>query len=93
MDLKEKIRSIPDFPIPGVLFRDITTLLKDGEGYRALIDELAASLGDEKVDLVIGPEARGFVIGSALASMSMGWSTVQMCWKSMRTPFGRASAS
>ena len=67
MDLKEKIRSIPDFPIPGVLFRDITTLLKDGEGYRALIDELAASLGDEKVDLVIGPEARGFVIGSALA--------------------------
>lgn len=50
-----------------MLFRDITTLLKDGEGYRALIDELAASLGDEKVDLVIGPEARGFVIGSALA--------------------------
>lgn len=48
MDLKEKIRSIPDFPIPGVLFRDITTLLKDGEGYRALIDELAASLGDER---------------------------------------------
>ena len=67
MDLKEKIRSIPDFPIPGVLFRDITTLLKDGEGYRALIDALADSLRDVPVDLVIGPEARGFVIGSALA--------------------------
>ena len=67
MDLKEKIRNIPDFPIPGVLFRDITTLLKDGEAYHALIDALVASLGEEKVDLVIGPEARGFVIGSALA--------------------------
>lgn len=67
MDLKEKIRSIPDFPIPGVLFRDITTLLKDGEGYQELIRQLAGSLKDIKVDLVIGPEARGFVIGSALA--------------------------
>ena len=67
MDLKEKIRSIPDFPIPGVLFRDITTLLKDGEGYHALIDMMADSLEGVPVDLVIGPEARGFVIGSALA--------------------------
>lgn len=67
MDLKDKIRSIPDFPIPGVLFRDITTLLKDGEGYHALIDMMADSLQGVPVDLVIGPEARGFVIGSALA--------------------------
>jgi len=67
MDLKEKIRSIPDFPIKGVLFRDITTLLKDKDGYHALIDEIVESLDGKQVDLVIGPEARGFVIGSALA--------------------------
>ncbi len=67
MDLKEKIRSIPDFPIKGVLFRDITTLLKDKEGYHALIETIADSLRDRQVDLVIGPEARGFVIGAALA--------------------------
>ena len=67
MDLKEKIRSIPDFPIKGVLFRDITTLLKDKDGYHALINTIADSLKDREVDLVIGPEARGFVIGAALA--------------------------
>ena len=67
MNLKEKIRSIPDFPIKGVLFRDITTLLKDKEGYHALIETIADSLRDRQVDLVIGPEARGFVIGAALA--------------------------
>ena len=67
MDLKEKIRSIPDFQIKGVLFRDITTLLKDKDGYHALIETIADSLRDRQVDLVIGPEARGFVIGAALA--------------------------
>ena len=67
MDLKEKIRSIPDFPIKGVLFRDITTLLMDKDGYHALIETIADSLRDRQVDLVIGPEARGFVIGAALA--------------------------
>ena len=67
MDLRDKVRNIPDFPIKGVLFRDITTLLKDKEGYHELIDTLAKSLSDRKVDLVVGPEARGFVIGSALA--------------------------
>ena len=67
MDLKEKIRSIPDFPIKGVLFRDVTTLLKDPEGYHALVETIADSLRDRKVDLVVGPEARGFVIGAALA--------------------------
>ncbi len=67
MDLKEKIRNIPDFPVKGVLFRDITTLLKDKEGYHALVETIAGSLRDRQVDLVIGPEARGFVIGAALA--------------------------
>lgn len=67
MDLKDSIRSIPDFPIKGVLFRDITTLLKNPDAYCQLVDTLADSLRDRHVDLVIGPEARGFVIGSALA--------------------------
>lgn len=67
MDLKDMIRSIPNFPVGGVLFRDITTLLKDKDGYHALIEQMADSLKDKKIDLVIGPEARGFVIGSALA--------------------------
>ena len=67
MDLKDSIRSIPDFPIKGVLFRDITTLLKNPDAYCQLVDTLADSLRDRHVDLVIGPEARGFVIGAALA--------------------------
>jgi adenine phosphoribosyltransferase len=67
MDLKSKIRSIPDFPKKGILFRDITTLLKDKDAYHTLISTLAESLSGKAVDIVIGPEARGFVIGSALA--------------------------
>ena len=67
MDLKQTIRNIPDFPKEGILFRDITTLLKDADAYEQLISELADSLKDYDVDIVIGPEARGFVIGSALA--------------------------
>ena len=67
MDLKQTIRNIPDFPKEGILFRDITTLLKDADAYEQLISELADSLKAYAVDVVIGPEARGFVIGSALA--------------------------
>ncbi|MDO4567864.1 MAG: adenine phosphoribosyltransferase [Clostridia bacterium] len=67
MDLRDKIRNIPDFPKEGILFRDITTLLKDAEAYEALITELVKSLENYDVDIVVGPEARGFVIGSALA--------------------------
>jgi len=67
MNLKEKIRVIPDFPKPGIRFKDITTLLKDPEAYRELIDRMADGLKDMKVDAVVGPEARGFVIGAPLA--------------------------
>lgn len=67
MDLKSKIRNIPDFPKEGILFRDITTLLKDGEAYKELIDIIADSLRGMDIDVVVGPEARGFVIGSAVA--------------------------
>ena len=78
MDLKETIRNIPDFPIPGVLFRDVTTLFKNPKAYHQLIDEIAASIGDRKVDLVVGPEARGFVMGAALAyAMNAGFVLVR----------------
>ncbi|HWS30778.1 MAG TPA: adenine phosphoribosyltransferase [Clostridia bacterium] len=67
MELKDTIRNIPDFPQKGILFRDITTLLKDADAYHELIKRIVKSLEGKEVDLVVGPEARGFVIGSALA--------------------------
>jgi adenine phosphoribosyltransferase len=67
MDLKSTVRSLPDFPKKGILFRDVTTLIKNPEAYHQLIAEMAESVKDKKVDIVVGPEARGFVIGSALA--------------------------
>ena len=67
MDFKSKIRTIPDFPKEGILFRDITTLIKDKEAYTALIAQISDSLKGLNVDIVIGPEARGFVMGSAVA--------------------------
>src|SRR5258708_19622538 len=66
--LKSLIRTIPNFPKPGILFYDITTLLKDKNGYATLVDALAAHyIGMENVDLVLGIEARGFIFGPALA--------------------------
>ena len=66
-ELKATIREIPDFPKEGILFYDITTLLKNAEAYESLITQIADSLGELDVDIVIGPEARGFVIGAAVA--------------------------
>lgn len=65
--LKQTIRNIPDFPSKGILFRDITTLVKDPEAYGSLIATLANELRPYDIDIVIGPEARGFVVGSAVA--------------------------
>jgi adenine phosphoribosyltransferase len=65
--LKDLVRSVPDFPKPGILFYDITTLLKDKTGFAQLIDAFAAYYIDKKVDLVLGIEARGFIFGPALA--------------------------
>jgi len=65
--LKHLIRTVPDFPKPGILFYDITTLLKDKSGFAQLIDALAAYYIDKKIDLVLGIEARGFIFGPALA--------------------------
>ncbi|AVX21459.1 MULTISPECIES: adenine phosphoribosyltransferase [Carboxydocella] len=67
MNFKDKIRIIPDFPKPGIRFKDITTLLRDGQALRAAVQEIANRFRDEKIDLVVGPEARGFVIGTPVA--------------------------
>lgn len=67
MDFKDYIRVIPDFPQPGISFKDITTLLKDGEMYRKAINELKVMVSDLKIDVIAGPEARGFVVGAPLA--------------------------
>jgi adenine phosphoribosyltransferase len=66
-DLKKLIREIPDFPKPGILFYDITTLLKDKLGFATLIDGLAEHYIGKDVDLVLGMEARGFIFGPAVA--------------------------
>ena len=66
-DLKSLIREVPDFPKPGILFYDITTLLKDRQGFARLIDALTEHYIDKHVDLVLGIEARGFIFGPALA--------------------------
>src|ERR1700676_4018926 len=65
--LKELVRTVPDFPKPGILFYDITTLLKDKTGFAQLIDALAAHYIGKEIDLVLGIEARGFIFGPALA--------------------------
>ena len=65
--LKSIIREVPDFPKPGINFYDITTLLKDPEGFRQVIDGLASQFRDERVDTVIGIEARGFIFAPAMA--------------------------
>jgi len=67
MDLKSLIRTIPDYPKPGILFRDITTLLGHAAGFREAIQQLAAPFADKKIDAVAGIEARGFILGGAVA--------------------------
>lgn len=66
-DLKKLIREIPDYPKPGILFYDLTTLLKDKQGFHCLVDQLCNRYADMHVDLVVGVEARGFILAPALA--------------------------
>lgn len=66
-DLAALVRTIPDYPSPGILFRDVSTLMLDGEAFRATIDRLAECVADRSFDLIAGIEARGFVFASALA--------------------------
>jgi adenine phosphoribosyltransferase len=68
LDLKQHIRSIPDYPKPGILFYDIGTLLVNGVAWRETVDRVAATIGALKPDVLIGIESRGFLIGSAVAA-------------------------
>ncbi len=67
MDLKKYIRDIPDFPQKGVLFRDITTVLKDGEALKQAVDQMAKLMEKTEYDIIAGPESRGFIFGVPIA--------------------------
>lgn len=78
MDLKEKIRIIEDFPKPGISFKDISTVIADGEALRYSIDEMVKHLQDKNIDLIVGPEARGFIYGVPVAyAMGIGFVPVR----------------
>ncbi len=65
--LEDYVRSIPDFPEPGIIFRDVTTILKDADGLELAINQLRDSLQDLDIDVVVGPESRGFIFGVPIA--------------------------
>ena len=67
MDLKEKIRIVENFPKEGISFKDVTTLISDGEGLRESVNKIVEHLKDKKIDVVVGPEARGFIFGVPVA--------------------------
>lgn len=78
MDLREKIRIIEDFPKEGISFKDITTLIADGEGLKASVDKIVDNLKDKNIDLIVGPEARGFIFGVPVAySLGVGFIPVR----------------
>ena len=76
--LKQKIRHVPDFPKAGILFYDITTLLRDPSGFRMVVDVLSAPFLNDAVDIVVGIESRGFILGGAVADrIGAGFSPVR----------------
>ncbi len=91
VDLKKFIRDIPDFPKPGIVFKDITPLLKDARAFKAAVLQLAAAFDGAKVDGVLGAEARGFIIGAPLAiHLGVGFLPVR---KPGKLPYERRQAS
>ena len=78
MPIKSLIRTIPDYPEPGVMFHDITTLLQDASGFRKAVDELVQPYAGARIDKVAGIEARGFIVGGAVAhQLSIGFVPVR----------------
>src|SRR5688572_32615660 len=67
MDLKQHIRSVPDFPKAGILFYDITTLLRDPQGFKMTVDMLSIPYTGQGIEVVVGIESRGFILGGAVA--------------------------
>lgn len=66
-NVADYVRSIPDFPEPGIIFRDITSVIQDADGLQAAIDELQAFINPEEVDVIVGTESRGFIFGAPIA--------------------------
>jgi adenine phosphoribosyltransferase len=88
-DLKASIRAIPDYPKPGIMFRDITTLLGDARSFRRAVDELVQPWAGGKIDKVAGIEARGFIIGGAVAhQVSAGFIPIR---KKGKLPYKRVT--
>lgn len=78
MDLKSKIRVIEGFPVEGISFKDITTLIKEGDAFKKAIDIIRDDLKDKNIQYIVGPEARGFIFGAALAySLGVGFIPVR----------------
>ncbi|QQK07382.1 adenine phosphoribosyltransferase [Miniphocaeibacter halophilus] len=74
MDISDKIRIIEDFPKKGISFKDITTLIRDGEAFKYVINTMADNLKDKNIKYIAAPEARGFILGSAVAyAMGVGF--------------------
>ncbi len=89
--LKSKIRSVPDFPKAGILFYDITTLLRDKDGFQGVIDALATPFKGTPIDVVVGVESRGFILGGAVADrLRAGFAPVR---KKGKLPSKTASSS
>jgi adenine phosphoribosyltransferase len=90
-DLRENVRSIPDYPKPGIMFRDITTLLGDARAFRRAVDELVQPWAGMKIDKVAGIEARGFILGGAVAhQVSAGFVPIR---KKGKLPHKRVSVT
>jgi adenine phosphoribosyltransferase len=88
-DLKAAVRNIPDYPKPGIMFRDITTLLGNARAFRRAVDELVQPWAGSKIDKVAGIEARGFILGGAVAhQVSAGFVPIR---KKGKLPFKRVS--
>ncbi|WP_141433659.1 adenine phosphoribosyltransferase [Bacillus sp. 03113] len=78
MDLKQYITIVEDWPIPGIRFKDITTLMNNGEAYRYATNQIVEYAKEKEIDLVVGPEARGFIIGCPVAySLGIGFAPVR----------------
>lgn len=91
MKAQDLIRAIPDFPIPGILFRDITPLLKDKTGFREAIDLFVDRFKDQGIDYVVGIEARGYMLGAPLAyAIGAGFIPVR---KPGKLPYSKLSES
>ncbi|WP_028392052.1 adenine phosphoribosyltransferase [Bacillus cihuensis] len=78
MDLKQFITIVPDWPKPGISFKDISSLMENGEAYRYATDQIVEYAKDKQIDIVVGPEARGFIIGCPVAySLGVGFAPVR----------------